>query len=792
MRKMRWPRGSSSLKRRPAARPHHFFEVLEDRRLLAQTTGLFFNDPGASHGYTLFSPNTSNTTYLIDKDAHVVNEWTSDYAPGLLGYLMPDGSLLRASAPHGQGGNGSIQAAGAGGLLERFDWNGTKTWEFAYDSATHLSHHDLEVMPNGNILLIAWELKSEAEATQAGRDPNLPGPGFLYPDHIIEVQPDYVNGGGTIVWEWYVWDHLVQEFDPTKDNYYGPTGVEDHPELIDINFVSVFDDGAGEPEDWTHANGIDYNAELDQIVLSVREFSEFWIIDHSTTTAEAAGHTGGNSGMGGDLLYRWGNPQAYDRGDASDRVLFYQHDAKWVEDGDPGEGNITVLNNGFGRPGTDFTTVEEITPPEDGFNYTLDTGQPYGPASTVWTYTAPLDDFSSIISGTQRLPNGNTLITYGVDGTFVEVTPAEEVVWKYVNPYAFNTQLGPEATIPSMGLSGEGLEDLLVNFTFRAIDYPAEYLAQFTVDLVGRSVFYNNSTFDGNTTGIDASDDAAIAPDKSAYLPGSGVATFDNITSYSRGINGIMVDLANPPGEITVDDFAFKMSTQVGANNTPSTWQAAPAPLAVSVRPGEGTSGTDRVVIIWADGAIANRWLEVTVKGNDVVGGFNTDTGLLESDVFYFGNRIGDTGSGTPNLAITSATDEIAARNNPGFGAAITNLFDFDRNGLVSAVDQIASRNNVGLLTKINITDPPASPLAADQSSLIAAGLAAALSPALLEQAGSASRGESPRIAVAEDLHGDDDAFPALLEVDLEALGTEGGAVETALDDELLDALLEL
>ncbi|REK08292.1 MAG: hypothetical protein DWQ37_20850, partial [Planctomycetota bacterium] len=162
---------------------------------MAQTTGLFFNDPGASHGYTLFSPNTSNTTYLIDKDAHVVNEWTSDYAPGLLGYLMPDGSLLRASAPHGQGGNGSIQAAGAGGLLERFDWNGTKTWEFAYDSATHLSHHDLEVMPNGNILLIAWELKSEAEATQAGRDPNLPGPGFLYPDHIIEVQPDYVNGG---------------------------------------------------------------------------------------------------------------------------------------------------------------------------------------------------------------------------------------------------------------------------------------------------------------------------------------------------------------------------------------------------------------------------------------------------------------------------------------------------------------------------------------------------------------------------------------------------------------------
>ena len=282
-------------------------ECLEDRSLLAadataaaipgQTTGLFFNDPGASDGYVLFAPNTSNTTYLIDRDGNVVHTWASSYPPGLLGYLMPDGSLIRDGSPHGQGGNGSIEAAGAGGLIERFDWNGTKTWQYAYDSPTHLAHHDFEVMPNGNLLLIAWELKSENEATQAGRDPSLPGAGYLYPDHIVEVQPDLVNGGGTIVWEWHIWDHLVQQFDATKANWQGPTGVADHPELIDLNYVSTFDKGGGQPEDWTHSNGIDYNADLDQIVLSVREFSEFWIIDHSTTTAEAAGHSGGNSGQ---------------------------------------------------------------------------------------------------------------------------------------------------------------------------------------------------------------------------------------------------------------------------------------------------------------------------------------------------------------------------------------------------------------------------------------------------------------------------------------------------------------
>ena len=247
--------------------------------------------------------------------------------------------------------------------------------------------------------------------------------------------------------------------------------------------------------------------------------------------------------------------------------------------------------------------------------------------------------------------------------------------------------------------------------------------------VAGRWVFYNQSKFDGNTSGISTSDDLAIAVDKTALLPGAGTATFSNITSYSRGINGIMVDIADPAGPLTASDFTFKMSSQIGANNTPSTWQAAPAPVSVSVRPGAGVGGSDRVEIIWAGGAIANRWLEVIVEGNDATGGFNTNTGLAQSDRFYFGNRIGDTGSGTSTLAITSATDEIAARGNPGFGAAITNLYDFDRSGLVSAVDSLISRNNLGTLTKINIAGPPAAPtgLPASDDEALADAIAVAL-----------------------------------------------------------------
>ena len=295
--------------------------------LLAQTTGLFFNEPESRRRLYLFAPNTSNTTFLIDKDGNVVNTWTSEHLPGLLGYLQPDGSLIRDAAPHGQNGNGFINAAGAGGLLERFDWEGEKIWEFAYDSPQHLAHHDFEVMPNGNLLLIAWEYRSEAEATQAGRDPNLPGAGLPVSRHhrrsaarLSRTAAARSCGNGTsgIIW--------CRSSIPRRITTTGRPVSKTNPQLIDINFVSTFSAGGGQAEDWTHANGIDYNAELDQIVLSVREFSEFWIIDHSTTTAQAAGHTGGNAGRGGDLLYRWGNPQAYDRGTAADRKLFYQHD----------------------------------------------------------------------------------------------------------------------------------------------------------------------------------------------------------------------------------------------------------------------------------------------------------------------------------------------------------------------------------------------------------------------------------------------------------------------------------
>ena len=416
-----------------------------------QTVGLFLNDEASFDGYTLFNQLNSDTSYLIDNAGKLVHSWESSFAPGISVYLLDNGHLLRTArfAP----GGSPFNAGGTGGRVEEFAWDGTQVWNYVYSTADHRQHHDIERLPNGNVLMIAWERKTDLEAIAEGRDPGTL-PGQLWPDHLIEVQPVGASGG-TIVWEWHTWDHLIQDFDPTKSNF---GVVSDHPELININF-------APGPADWMHVNAVDYNPALDQIIVSSPRFNEVWIIDHSTTSAEAASHSGGSSGMGGDLLYRWGNPRAYDRGDAADQRLFGQHDAQWIEPGLIGAGNVLVFNNGVGRPQGNYSSVDEFAPPVDeSGDYSLDAGSAYGPGELVWTYIAdpPGDFFASFISGAQRLPNDDTLVCYGPQGTFFETTQDSTIVWEYVSP------------VTSNGTTSQG-NPPGNNSVFRAYRYPPDY-----------------------------------------------------------------------------------------------------------------------------------------------------------------------------------------------------------------------------------------------------------------------------------------------------------------------------
>jgi hypothetical protein len=388
-------------------------------------------------GYTLFNPQGSDTTYLIDNSGEVLHSWVSQYKTGNSVYLLENGNLLRTANIRAQFG-----AAGGAGRVEELTWDGEEVWSFEYSDDMVAYHHDIQPMPNGNVLLIAWERVSAEESRDAGRDPKLMPRSeedqSIWMDHIIEV-----NREGEIVWEWHIADHLVQDYDSTKANY---GVVADNPGKVNINYLGE----VRASNDWNHVNAVDYNAELDQIMISVHNFGEFWIIDHSTTTEEAAGEAG-------EILYRWGNPAAYDRGETSDQILFGQHDAHWIPSDLPGAGNILIFNNGSkSRP---YSSVEEISLPlkADG-SYELEEAP--GKEALVWHYEAPVqsDFYSDHISGAQRLPNGNTLVCSGADGHVFEVTAQGDIVWTYDNAFPVVT---PRAT---------------KNSIFRAEKYSPDYI----------------------------------------------------------------------------------------------------------------------------------------------------------------------------------------------------------------------------------------------------------------------------------------------------------------------------
>lgn len=387
------------------------------------TIGTIYNSSAAEEGYTLFEYMGDTSIYLIDNCGQVINQWESDFQAGTSVYLLEDGSIMRA----GKTPTTHFSVGGQGGVLEKFDWDGNLLWQYFYSDSLQSLHHDIAVIPNGNILAIAFELKSKQEAIDNGRDSSLISEDKLWPEKIIEIQPQGANDA-VIVWEWHMWDHLVQDYDDTKLNY---GVVAEHPELFDLNYIN------NAIADWAHANSIDYNANLDQIAISLNFFSEFVIIDHSTTVSEAASSSGGNSGKGGDILYRYGNPESYGHGHSSNRVNYNQHNVHWISDGLSDAGKIMFYNNGNNRPDGTYSSIDIITPLTDvNGNYFLEADTTFGPDNPEWSYVSstPTDFYSPIISNAQRLPNGNTLICQGRSGRILEINPNKETVWEYWSP----------------------------------------------------------------------------------------------------------------------------------------------------------------------------------------------------------------------------------------------------------------------------------------------------------------------------------------------------------------------
>ena len=376
-------------------------------------------DDSPYEGLTLFNHlSNSNTTVLINNAGELVHTWTGSDVIASTPYLMKGGDLIRPCRAQSVRMNG----AAAGGRIQRITIDGQIAWDYQFSDSDNQQHHDVCVMPNGNILLVAWQRKTNAQGVAAGRT-DLGGE--IWPTQIVEVEP-VGSTSGNIVWRWELWDHIVQDVNPFLSNY---GVISEHPERIDVN-AGVVQNG-----DWIHVNALDYNPELDQIVFSSNWLIEIFIIDHSTTTEEAAGSTGGNSGMGGDILYRWGNPGNYGQGDIDSQVLWNVHGVNWIDPGLVGEDRLLLFNNGNDDGMSDLI---EFSPPllPDG-TYSIEVDQPFLPVrgNYAWFYER-VGFWGGHLCGVYRLPNGNTLATDGPGREIREISPEGETVWTHFTEWS--------------------------------------------------------------------------------------------------------------------------------------------------------------------------------------------------------------------------------------------------------------------------------------------------------------------------------------------------------------------
>ena len=281
---------------------------------LGRTVGVLVNTEAAYEGYTLFSQKHTPWVYLIDNDSRVIHTWEIENTAAVLeAHLRDNGNLVVVAGPRTSPPHKVINV----GSIREYTWDNAFIQEYYFDGVQTHQHHDIDILPNGNILAIAWNKRTADEAAAMGLKPqfsailkNRP----LYVDIIAEID----LSANEVVWRWDAWDHLAQDLDADLPNY---SQIAQHPQRIDINYQPrLLREPPANIRDWMHVNAVNYHPEWDQIIISVQQFSEFWIIDHSPSTAEAAG----------DLLWRWGNPAAYQQGDPiADRQLFgQQHDVQ--------------------------------------------------------------------------------------------------------------------------------------------------------------------------------------------------------------------------------------------------------------------------------------------------------------------------------------------------------------------------------------------------------------------------------------------------------------------------------
>jgi hypothetical protein len=414
---------------------------------MTYTETRFWNSSKSYNGYTLFG--TRGISYLIDMQGRVVHTWNIGTNPR----FTEGGTLLDAA-----GGDPSRS-----NTWKELDWSGNIVWQYTESRTGYWPHHDFAKIYNPKLkdstfIYIANKDLTSAQCLAAGCDPanNYTGAQM---DVIVEV-----DMSGNIIWEWSFFDHVVQDIDPTKSTY---GVIANSPGKIDLNLP-----GMPVRKDWLHCNSLDYNQEKDLIVINSVQ-GEFYVIDHGNTfiANQPANSTALAATIVGDFLYRFGDPARYEQGDppsvlanwtkttAGHKQIGGAHNIQWIRPGLPGEGNLLIFNNAENlfeltpqsyileiNPylnSSGVVTANFVNPPTAGYKIVnspdanLMKEKKNVSKQIVWSYSSKNNTsfYSTIGSGAQRLPNGNTFICSMNDGHFFEIAPADtSLVWEYINP----------------------------------------------------------------------------------------------------------------------------------------------------------------------------------------------------------------------------------------------------------------------------------------------------------------------------------------------------------------------
>jgi len=527
----------------------------------------YWNSSNSYNGYTLFG--SGGKTYLIDMEGHVIHQWNIGTNPR----FTEAGTLLDAA-----GGDPSNSKT-----WKELDWDGNVVWQYTESRSNYHPHHDFTKIYNPKLgdstfIYIANKDLTSQQCLDAGCNPTNT---YTNPqmDAIVEVDRQ-----GNVIWEWWFFNHVVQDIDASKTATYGV--IKTSPGKLNLNI-------SGNPvkSDWLHCNSLDYNQDKDLIVIN-SVHGEFYVIDHGNTfiKGDSASSIALAASTKGDFLYRFGDPAKYNQGDppsildnwekstTGNKQIGGAHDIQWIKSGLPGEGNFLIFNNGQNLfeltpqsyifeinpflTSTGSTSTSYVNPPDAGYNIWVPADAKNFMKSNknmskqiVWIFSSKnnVNFYNTIGGSAQRLPNGNTLVCSTNDGHLFEVSPGDtSIVWEYINP-----------------VTSKGIKKIKVstyphdNSVFRALRYTSTEPALIGHDLTaGKTITSYDPDYikPSDITSIKGVSESKGSSNKGDVLgqnypnPFSNITTIDYVVQESSHVSIIVYDLSGNVVKILVNE----------------------------------------------------------------------------------------------------------------------------------------------------------------------------------------------------------------------------------------------